>query len=205
MKINGIIQAALEEAGGYGDDERKAIANHLADGLDAHIAFFRFLLAPEAYEAREIDEIITRYVSEVSPRLTAIQSLQATRTVVHVENIADRLIAGEKLKPEERKSIKKSGIAVEDLIHSIQTILSREGFYPPQAIVWTPGEEVFDGAFLEWMKDGRCRFHFQKARELDAFILEEGRCVMMDKAEEAVTRYIQWRWKEGIDGIPIKY
>lgn len=204
QKLSDIIEKALEQTGGFNEDDCKKIADHFSEGLDAYVALARFILAPEEYSAKEIDDLVTSFITKVHSHISALHGLMANREIP-VEDLAHRLISGEKLKPEERKSVKKNGIGVDELIRSICSVLMREGHFPPQAKVWTPGEEVYDGAFLELMKDGHCRFHFQKARELDAFILEEGRCVVLDKVEEAITRYIQWRWKDGIDGIAINF
>jgi hypothetical protein len=194
-------------AQGYTESDRSNVASHFTEWMDVLFALCRFFQNPDRYKADEVEQLLEQFIEKVPPHL-----VEASRSLTKLEipvfgkfrsELIHKLIAEEHLEPEERSLLEQGGVRAEELVESIMELLQTNRFFPTQATLWRPGEEVFDGVFIEKLKNGQGRVYYQKARDMDAFILEESKCGPYEELNLVVQKFIHFKWKNKIDGIKI--
>lgn len=205
-KIRHKISEALASRG-YTESDRSSVASHITEWMDELLALCRFFQAPDRYKADEVEHLLEQFITKVPAHLA-----EASRCLTKLEipvltkdrsEIVHRLITEEHLEPYERSLFEQGGVRVEELVEAIVKLLQTNRFFPTQATLWRPGEEVFDGVFIEKLKNGQGRLYYQKARDMDAFILEESKCGPFEELNLVAHKFIHFKWRDKIDGIKI--
>ena len=205
-RIREKIEKSLAESGKCEEELGKNVAFHMTAWLEELIRLGQFYQSPERFTSTEVSELIQNFLTKVPGHLTEASRLffRDEYRMTKIELINKLLVTGE-LDSEERKFFEAGGIPITELVLGVQKAMGDNKFFPIDATLWEPGEEVYDGAILERANDGTYRLYIQKARDLDAFMLSESKAYQYDSFELAAEAYIRFTWGKSINGIKINW
>jgi len=121
--------------------------------------------------------------------------------------LVEKLVLTLHLNVAERKMLGSEPVRASEVANVIARVLKNCGKFPPDATPWQQGRNVFEGHFLEVLRDARVRLWWQRHLATNPYQLAEQRHWDFSNSNRAVAEFVKKEWvepHEGIDGIPIK-
>jgi hypothetical protein len=120
------------------------------------------------------------------------------------EGLIEKLAVSLHLSVSERRLLGSDSIVVEEVAAVVKRLLHQNGVFPPIARFWRPGELVFEGFFLVKRPDGKIQMTWQRSDPIRPTELADRSSSEYEDLDEAVSRFIESEWSNGIDGIRLK-
>lgn len=200
------IEKSLVESEKCVNSVGRNVAFHMTAWIEELIRMGQFFQAPEKFNSEEVSELIQDFLSKVPEHLSeSARLLLKDEYMVAKNDLINKLLLEGELGLDEKKFFEANGILIGDLVLGIQKVMGDNKYYPINASLWQPGEEVYDGAILERTNDGTFRVYLQKARDLDAFILSESKAYQYEDFEMAAESFIRFTWGKNINGVKINW
>jgi hypothetical protein len=143
-------------------------------------------------------------------RAFKVHVLRAMRRMQHHEDVTiprealiEKLVVSLHLNVIERRMLASNPVSVEEVAAIVKRLLEKNDVFPPNAKPWQPGEIVFEGFFLAKRPNGKVRLSWQRGNAIRPYELADQGSSEYDNADDAVSRFIQSEWNNGIDGITL--
>jgi hypothetical protein len=121
------------------------------------------------------------------------------------KDLLEKLVTSLHLNVPERKLLGAECVSAKEVAPIVKRILETNGVFPPNARPWRPGESVFEGFFLVKQETGRARLICQRSHPLNPCALADQASWDYDDCDQAVSRFMQSEWSNGIDGIQFAF
>ena len=119
------------------------------------------------------------------------------------EDILKKLVIKGHINVIERNDFKDNKIPINSIAETILKSLNENKMFPPNAEVWKLGQSVFEGYFIEKVKEDKYLLHSQRAHAIQPNMLADSKYEEFISKSEVVTEYIRLAWGDSIDGIRI--
>jgi hypothetical protein len=116
------------------------------------------------------------------------------------EALIEKLVVSLHLNVAERRQL---GVSGEEATSAVKRILDAKGVFPPNARIWAPGDMVFEGFFLVKRPHAKVDMIWQRSSPTKPTELSERRSEDYEGVDQAITRFIEKEWSNGIDGIRV--
>jgi len=103
----------------------------------------------------------------------------------------------------ERAEFAENPIQLIEVIGVVKEILQYKRFLPESASIWTDGNPVFEGYFIEKTCDNCFKLHWQRQQINNPFQLAEKDEQFYDSLEAVVDDFIKKEFNYSIDGMMI--
>lgn len=103
----------------------------------------------------------------------------------------------------ERQEFKSRPITLNEVQEAIRLDLTRRNFFPENASLWTEGTAVFEGHFIEKVRDNEFILHCQRSYAVDPNHLAESIKFNYTDFMKLTYDFIKKQFNFNIDGLPI--
>lgn len=104
----------------------------------------------------------------------------------------------------DRQIFKDNPIDIKEVKAIIFQSLCDTKMFPPGTSVWSKGQPVYEGYFIERVSDGNYILHVQRSYPIHPFVLAEKQEHVFDNFDKLVDVYIKGEYNYTIDGLTIK-
>ena len=118
------------------------------------------------------------------------------------ETLIEKLVLARHLSVRERGELDPSTVERAEIVRVISRVLDESDSFPPGVSPWEKGELVYEGHFLQRLKDQSLRLWWQRSRPIQPRLL--GQQIYKDFPDRngAIEEFIRREWGSGeIDGV----